>query len=236
MLEADDIRFSESMTFDTSKFYLTNSTCEGQTVHLGVTNDAFVDFKNGEVWTYVSSWEDSTLILRDSLVDWTIGEAEHGYTWQTQNIAHQNSRLYCLNTEFGYEIDASESLPFANDKALVMYADLDLQPVVTPEKLPGSRYEMVKINGSAWIDPGPENPVTFKRYDIYTQKLFWPYTTKLIARSTEEKQDELLGTWFTNGISSSLYKIILVIYVNNDIGATHPTQNYPATRIVELKR
>jgi len=236
VLKADDISFSESMSFDTSQTYMTNSTCQGQTVHLGVTENAFVDFKNGQVWTYVSSWDNSTLILRDSLVDWTIGEAEHGFTWQTQNIAHKNSRLYSLNTEFGYKMDPSESLPYANDRALVMYADLNLQPIVVPEEPQGSRYEIVKINGSAWIDAGPQSPVTFNRYDIYAQKLSWPYATKLIARSTEEKRDELLGTWFTNTFSSSLYKIILVIYVNNDRGATHPTQNYPATRIVDLKR
>jgi hypothetical protein len=236
ILKADDIRFSESVTFDTSESYLTNSTCEGQTVHLGVTDKAFVDFKNGEVWTYVSSWENSTLILRDSLVDWTIGEAEHGYTWQTQNIAHHNSRLYCLNTEFGYKYGPSESIPYAIDRALVMYADLNLQSIVAPEKQQGSRSETVKIYGSAWIDVGPESPVTFNRYDLYSQELYWPYATKLIARSTKEKRDELLGTWYTDGFSSSIYKIILVIYVNNDKGATHPTQNYPATRIVELKR
>ena len=117
-----------------------------------------------------------------------------------------------------------------------MYVDLNLQPIVVPEKQQGSRYETMKIYGSAWIDAGPESPVTFNRYDIYSQGVYWPYTTKLIARSTEEKWDELLGTWYTNGFSSSLYKIILVIYVNNDKGATHPTHNYPATRIVELKR
>jgi hypothetical protein len=236
LLEADGISFSESVTFGASEFNLTNSTCEGQTVHLGATDNALVDFTNGQVWTYVSSWANSTLILRDSLVDWTIGEAEHGFTWQTQNIAHNNSRLYCLNTRFGYKNDPSKSLPYANDRALVMYADLNLQSIVVPEKQPGSGYEMVKINGSAWINAGPESPVTFNRYDIYAQKLSWPYTTKLIARSSREKRDELLGTWYTDGLSSSTYKIILVIYVNNDWGATHPTQNYPATRNIELKR
>jgi len=235
-LEADEISFSESVTFGASEFHLTKSICEGQTVHLGATDNAFVDFTNGEVWTYVSSWENATLILRDSIVDWTIGEAAHGYTWQTQNIAHKNSRLYCLNTEFGYKNDPSESLPYADDRALVMYADLNLQPVVVPEKPPGSRYEIVKINGSAWIDAGPESSVTFSRYDIYAQKLSWPYTTRLIARSTEEKRAELLGIWNTDGVSSANYKIILVIYVNNDWGATYPTQNYPATKIVALKR
>ena len=35
----------------------------------------------------------SWLDREGDLHDYGIGEAEHGYTWQTQNIAHHNSRI-----------------------------------------------------------------------------------------------------------------------------------------------
>jgi hypothetical protein len=87
-LTADSITFSEMMVFGASSAHLTNSTCEGQTIHLGAVDQATVDFERGEVWTYVSAWEDAVMVLRDSLVDFRKG----AYQYQTCNIAHQRSR------------------------------------------------------------------------------------------------------------------------------------------------
>ncbi|UCH90038.1 MAG: hypothetical protein JSV49_05185, partial [Thermoplasmata archaeon] len=139
-LNATSIRFSEMVVAHNSVGHLYNSTCEGQTVHLGAQEEAYVHFESGEVWSYTSVWANATMILRDSIVDYRKGE----YTYQTRNLAHGNSRLYCLNTSFGYETAPSESEPEAMDNALVMYLTLDFPGAVKPR-------DVVEFSGSAWI-------------------------------------------------------------------------------------
>ena len=147
-LTADSIIFSEMMVKDDSRALLTHSICEGQTIHLGAVHDAFIDFRDGEVWSYVSVWDNATMVLRNSLVDYRKGQ----YCYQTRNIAHNNARLYCLNTIFGYETDPAESEPEAADSALTMVVNLDGPVAVEPG-------QAAAISGSAWIKTGPAEMV-----------------------------------------------------------------------------
>ncbi len=112
-LHADSLIFSEMVLKESAVGYISNSTCEGQTIHLGAKDNTFLDFTDGEVWSYVSVWDNATVVLRNSLVDYR----KCAYQYQTRNIAHNNSRLYCLNTTFGYENDPVESEPEALDAA-----------------------------------------------------------------------------------------------------------------------
>jgi hypothetical protein len=220
-LTADSIIFSEMMVKEDSRALLTNSICEGQTIHLGALHDAFVDFREGEVWSYVSVWDNATMVLRNSVVDFRKGE----YRYQTRNIAHNNARLYCLNTTFGYEADPAESEPEAADSALAMVLNLDGPAAV---KLG----QTTEIRGSAWIKTGPQSPVVFQSYVLEVSpdgRSQW----ETLRRSTSPVREGTLGMWQTAGLPSGRYRLRLTLYVDGDTSA-YPTDEYPAESVVEL--
>jgi len=220
-LTADSIIFSEMMVKDDSRALLTNSICEGQTIHLGALHDAFVDFRNGEVWSYVSVWDNATMVLRNSLVDFRRGQ----YRYQTRNIAHNSARLYCLNTIFGYETDPAESEPEAADNALAMVLNLEGPAAVTPG-------QSADIRGSAWVKTGPLSPVVFNSYVLEVSpegRAQW----ETIRRSVSQVKQGVLGTWQTSDLPSGQYRLRLTLRVDGDTGAA-PTDDYPAEMVVQL--
>ncbi len=220
-LTADSIIFSEMMVKDDSRALLTNSICEGQTIHLGALHDAFVDFRDGEVWSYVSVWDNATMVLRNSVVDFRKGQ----YRYQTRNIAHNNGRLYCLNTIFGYETDPAESEPEAADSGLAMVVNLDGPAAVESG-------QNADIRGSAWIKTGPLSPVVFNSYvlEVSPEGLSqW----ETIHRSVNAVKQGILGTWQTSGLPSGRYRLRLTLWVDGDTTA-YPTDEYPAEMVVQL--
>jgi len=220
-LTADSIIFSEMMVKEDSRALLTNSICEGQTIHLGALHDAFVDFRDGEVWSYVSVWDNATMVLRNSVVDFRKGQ----YRYQTRNIAHNNGRLYCLNTIFGYETDPAESEPEAADSGLAMVVNLDGPAAVESG-------QNADIRGSAWIKTGPLSPVVFNSYvlEVSPEGLSqW----ETIHRSVSAVKQGILGTWQTSGLPSGRYRLRLTLWVDGDTGA-YPTDEYPAEMVVQL--
>jgi len=220
-LTADDIIFSEMMVKENSRAHLTNSVCEGQTIHLGALHDSFVDFEDGEIWSYVSVWDNATMVLRNSLVDYRKGQ----YTYQTRNIAHNNARLYCLNTTFGYRTDPLESEPEAFDSALAMYLKLD-----GPTKVQSG--QSADIRGSAWTKQGPSSGVTFNSYEL----AFSPVSRtewKAIENSIRPVQNGILGNWQTRGLPVGSYRLRLTLWVDGDTGP-YPTHDFPAETVVEL--
>jgi hypothetical protein len=218
-LTADAVIFSEMMVKENSRALLTNSICEG--IHLGAVHDAFVDFRDGEVWSYVSVWDNATMVLRNSEVDFRKSE----YRYQTRNIAHNNARLYCLNTTFGYEIDPLESEPEAADSALTMVINIDGPTAVKPG-------EIASIVGSAWIKTGPYSPVVYNSYVLEVSpegRSQW----ETIRRSSNAVKEGILGMWQTAGLPIGRYRLRLTLYVDGDTGA-YPTDEYPAEKIVLL--
>lgn len=218
-LNADGIVFSEMVARDGSQVAMRNSICQGQTIHLGAKDDAVIDFRSGEVWSYVSVWDNATMILTDSIVDWKKGKEAHGYIYQTSNIAHGNSRLYCLNSIL-------RERPEAFDNALVLYAFIE----------PVSQLaigQSAAIRGSAWIDSGPgNNDVTFSCY-----QLSWATQNSnewhLIKKSNKPIDDDVLGIWNTSALTEGKYWLRLKIWINND-ASDHPTDEYPVYREVIL--
>ena len=220
-LHADSLVFSEMMLKESAVGYITNSICEGQTIHLGAQDDTFLDFTYGEVWSYVSVWDNATVILRDSLIDYQ----KCKYLYQTRNIAHNESRLYCLNTTFGYKENSAESEPEAFDTALVMFLDLD-GPV---EARPG---DSIDFTGSAWIKAGPRSPVTFECYRLMVAPVGSSDWTEIVE-SRDTIREDLLGMWDTTGLPAGSYQIRLVLRVDRDT-TDHPTHQYPAEITIEL--
>jgi hypothetical protein len=220
-LTADSIIFSEMMVKEDSRALLTNSICEGQTIHLGALHDAFVDFRDGEVWSYVSVWDNATMVLRNSVVDFRKGQ----YRYQTRNIAHNNARLYCLNTTFGYETDPAESEPEAADSGLVMFLKLDKPATVKSGRT-------ATIRGSAWIKTGPLSPVLFNSFLLEVSpegQEQW----ETILLSVSEVKEGVLGIWQTSGLPSGRYRLRLRLWVDGDTTA-YPTDEYPAEMVVRV--
>lgn len=212
-LHADSIVFSEMVLKDNSSAYLTNAVCEGQTIHLGATDNTFLYFEKGEVWSYVSVWDNAVMILQDSVVDWEKGK----FIYQTSNIAHGNSRLYCLNS-------VVKSKPEARDSALVIVAS-----ITGPDT--GKAGEDIPIGGSAWIDTGPESAVTFSHYT-----LSWTENGSdwiVITESTNPAEDTILGTWDTSGLTEGEYWLRLTVWVTGDDSDYSPDK-YPAYKAVNL--
>jgi hypothetical protein len=83
----DNITFSEMMVKDFGRALVTNSICEGQTIHLGAVDNASVYFQDGEVRTHVSAWDRALMVLDGSLVDWRKGQ----FQYQTRNIAQSSA-------------------------------------------------------------------------------------------------------------------------------------------------
>ena len=220
-LTADDIIFSEMMVKQNSEARLSNSVCEGQTIHLGALHNSFVDFREGEVWSYVSVWDNATMVLRNSSVDYRKGQ----YIYQTRNIAHDDARLFCLNTTFGYRTDPLESEPEAFDRALAMVLMLDGPAVAQPG-------QSADIRGSAWIKTGPSSPVTFNSYELAVSpadREEW----QIINNSASPIKNGVLGTWQTKGLPRGSYRLRLTLQVDGDTG-TYPTHDFPAEKVIRL--
>ncbi len=212
-LRADSIVFSEMVLKNNSRAHLTHSICEGQTIHLGAEDNAFLYFEKGEVWSYVSVWENAVMVLSDSVVDWEKGK----FIYQRCNIAHGNSRLYCLNSVL-------KSKPEAYDSALVMFAS-----ITGPDH--GRIGDSIPIFGSAWIDTGPESGVTFLQYQLAWAKNGSDWT--VIAESSDPVEEGILGAWDISGFKEGEYNLRLQIWVAGD-DSDHPTDSYPVYKVVIL--
>lgn len=224
---ADGIVFSEMMVIDDARMWITNSICEGQTIHLGALDDAVVYFKDGEVWSYVSTWSDATMVLDNALLDHTKAE----YLYQYTNIAHQRSRLYAVNSDFvSPDDDPGGALPRAVDAALVMFARM-------PELAPARAGGWIPIRGEAWIDSGPESAVAFRRYTLAARPkggLVWRQFRQGFAPAREER---ILGWWIPSlmGFGPGTYEIALTVEVRgDDPGTERPTHAFPAIREITL--
>jgi hypothetical protein len=224
---ANDIVFSEMMVIDDARMWITDSICEGQTIHLGALDDAVVYFKGGEVWSYVSTWGNATMILDDALVDHTKAE----YLYQYTNIAHQKSRLYAVNSDFVSPADdPGGALPRAVDAALVMFARLAGLPDA-PAK------GWIPIRGEAWVESGPSNFATFARYTLSVRPKggrLWRQIRQGILPAREQR---ILGWWNPSlmGFKAGKYEIALTVEVAGDDPATErPTHDFPAIREIVL--
>ncbi len=220
---ASDLVFSEMMVVDNARMWISNSTCEGQTIHLGALDDAVVYFKDGEVWSYASSWNNATMIFEDSLFDHTRAE----YLYQYTNIAHQQSRMYAINTDFvSPPEDPEGALPQAVDSALVMFVKL-------PNLSPAPVSAWIPISGQAWIDHGPLNSTRFKAYTLAIRPkggLAWRQFARGVIPA---KQERRLG-WLVPsllGLKRGVYEIRLSVAVAGDDPMTPwPTTAYPAIK------
>jgi hypothetical protein len=209
----DRIRFAEMMVMGSARALVTNSVCEGQTIHLGAKEDAFVYFQDGEVWTHVSAWDRSTMVLDRSLVDWRKGE----YPYQSRNIAHGHARLYAVNSDL-------VSLPEAMDSSIVTFARLGS----FGSQLGPAPKGWIPITGSAWIATGPDSPVTFDRWELAV-RIKGATVWRTFARGRSPVRDRQMARLYLG--RPGVYEVKLTIFVRgDDPGTPHPTRAFPAIK------
>jgi hypothetical protein len=213
----DNITFAEMMVQNSARALVTNSICEGQTIHLGATDKAYVYFQDGEVWTHVSAWNQALMVLDRSLVDWRKGQ----FQYQTRNIAHNRARLYALNSEL-------VSPPEATESALVSFARLG---AFDQRQLETTAWTWTPVSGSAWIAKGPQSAVTFGRWVLAIRAPGSQAWTDFASGTAEVRDAGLawLAPWLI--AQPGEYEIKLTLFVQGDDPfTTHPTWAFPALK------
>jgi hypothetical protein len=218
----DGVIFAEMVTKNFARAFLTNSICQGQTIHLGALNNSYIYFKDGEVWTHVSVWNQALLVLDGSLVDHTKAPIPH----QIRNIAHNRARLYAINSEL-------VSPPEAVDSALVTFARLGK---FTERELQATARTSTPVEGSAWIEKGLASGVTLERWVLALRAPGAQSWTE-IGRGTDEVRDAELATihpmllWWPGE-----YELRLTLVVRgDDPGTPYPTWAFPAVKKLIVK-
>jgi hypothetical protein len=211
----DRVTFAEMMVMDSGRALVTNSICEGQTIHLGAINDATLHFQDGEVWTHVSVWGRALMVLDGSLVDWRKGQ----YPYQTRNVAHDRSRLYAINSEL-------VSPPEAMDAALATFVRLG---AFEQRELEAKAASWTPVMGSAWIAAGPGSGVTFERWVLAIRGPGYDGWVSF-ARGTTEVRDAGLA-WLPPALIArpGEYTLRLTLFVRGD-DLQHPTWAFPAVK------
>ncbi len=186
----DSCSFGEMIGRGNSETYATNCFHDGATIMLGSGGNACVSFIDGISYSYIVTFENSIFLFVNSSIT-------SFWPYQSTNIAHANSYLLAVNSYFEYE-------PEAMDSALVMFIAIDS----LSDNTVGTT---VDVLGSAWIDAGPQNPVTFDMF-----KLLWTPTGDsnwvLIKNSTVQIHHDLLAEWNTSGLSEGNFDLKLTIW------------------------
>jgi hypothetical protein len=218
----DNITFSEMMVKNTARAFVTNSICEGQTIHLGALHDAYVYFKDGEVRTFVSAWNRATMVLDGSLVDWTKGE----FRYQTRNIAHDRARLYAVNSKF-------LEPPEAMDAALVMFAGLG---AFEQAQLETGASTWTPITGSAWIAAGPDSGVRLDHWVLAIRAAGSGAWINFATGTTEVRDAGLawLPPWLIPQPGNYDLRLSLVTR-GDDPSTPHPTWAFPAVKTLVVR-
>lgn len=221
---ASDIIIAEMMLHNNAKARVTNSICEGQTVHVGTMDSAYLHWRDGQILTHVSAWGSSTMVLENTIVDWTRQKILG--TMPQPNLAHNASRLYCLNTEFvdGRDRDYKpDYLPEAKDSAVVMYEKINY-----PVSGAAVRKGLVNVLGSAWIETGADNLflISFDSYELSYQRDGDQNWTVLESSRIQMKNPGRLAVWDTRTLSRGSYKLRLKVYTNG-FPPKDPTENFP---------
>lgn len=218
----DNVTFAEMVTKNFARAFLTNSICEGQTIHLGALNNSTLYFKDGEVWTHVSAWNQALLVLDASLVD----HRKAPIPTQIRNIVHDHARLYAINSEFVQPPEAMES-------ALATFARLGK---FEERELQAEARKWTPVEGSAWIVKGPASGVVLDRWILALRAPGAQYWAE-IGRGTSEVRDAHLATvhpmllWWPGE-----YELKLTLVMRGDDPDTpYPTWAFPAIKKLIVK-
>ncbi|MCK4251399.1 T9SS type A sorting domain-containing protein [candidate division WOR-3 bacterium] len=186
----DSCIFGEMIGRGNSETYATRCTHDGATISLSVEDSALVSFVDGIGQAFVSSWDRATLLMVNTSVIPL-------WPYQSTNLAHGHSYFLAVNSFFEYE-------PEAWDTSLVMVTAID-SPIT------GMVDTTIDIYGSAWIDVGPFNSITYDRY-----KLYWAYNGDtiwtMIHESLNQIHNDIIAAWNTAGMSEGDYDLRFTVW------------------------
>ena len=192
VLYMDSCIWGESHAKDNSSIHATHSTAKGFPSSVTSTHNGFFSFTDGECLTFVSAWDRATTLL----INAHVAPDQPGVA-QATNLAHGHSNLLAVNSYFEYE-------PEALDTALVMVVAIDSISTAMVDTT-------ITIFGSAWIDAGPFNLITFDGY-----KLYWAHEGDsiwiLIEESMNQVYNDSIATWNTSGMDEGEYVLRLTVW------------------------
>ena len=171
---------------------VTNTISDGFPSCTSPVDNGFLSFSDGVCRTFSSSWFNAVLLLNNTRFE---PRPDHEVRY---NIAHDESYFLAVNCTF---IDSLK--PYALNAALVMFTAIDSL----------SEYNVgtsIDVLGSAWIDAGPQNPVTFDCYNLSWSPAGNSVWT-LLEESTNQVNSDVLATWNTTGLNIGEYDLRLMI-------------------------
>lgn len=194
VLNIDSCYFGEMVAWNKSTANITRSAVEG-TEQLGAKDSAFASFSDGMVNCFVNAYQNSTLLLNNSYIT-PIGGSPISH--QKENYSHGFAYLLCINSKFDY-------MPKALDASNIFFTFIDSLGTINTDTI-----FKIPITGSAWIQTGPFNTTTFRRYKLYYQHID-STSWRFINGSTIPVHSNTLGIWNVSGLSAGDYLIKLTI-------------------------
>jgi len=185
IVELSSSIFGELCGFSNSFTTIQQAFCDGSGGHIEASSSATVLVVLSSIFADVITKEHGICLLAHCSMP-------YGRIWATGS-----SVMIIINTQFPEE-------PIPRDTSIVFVA-----AVTGPSEAMVD--DTVGITGSAWIDPGPYNPIDFDHYRLY-MRLVGDSTWQTIGSvQTQEVRYDTLDHWITNGLQDGDYEVRLVI-------------------------
>jgi hypothetical protein len=182
--------FGELCGFGDSYTVIQNAFCDGSGGHIEASN-------NGLVLVFLSSICADVITKNRGICLLAYCSMPLGNIW-----AAGASVLVCVNTQFPED-------PVPSDTAVVFCAAVSG---------PSNAYvdDSVDIQGSAWIDTGPDNSMDFESYQVHYRYVGDSTWIPVGNAKYTEIRDNTLDSWDTYGLTPGVYEIRLVLKDTED--------------------
>jgi hypothetical protein len=180
--------FGEMITADSADAFIDNSVCDGSGGHLEASGSSTI--------IVFRSIINSQILSRDVSVLIGVNSAFMG----TEIVSNDFSVIAFLNTLF-------LTIPTTNQASVIF--NEQLPPV---DGIAGNN---ISISGTAQILFGPQSTVQFEGYKVfYSPDPGNPDWTDTDGLHLQEKLNDTLAVWNTEGLSAGTYPLALVVYHN----------------------
>ncbi len=180
--------FGEMITADSADAFIDNSVCDGSGGHLEASGSSTI--------IVFRSIINSQILSRDVSVLIGVNSAFMG----TEIVSNDFSVIAFLNTKF-------LTIPTTNQASVIF--NEQLPPV---DGIAGNN---ISISGTAQILFGPQSTVQFEGYKVfYSPDPGNPDWTDTDGLHMQEKLNDTLVVWNTEGLSAGTYPLTLVVYHN----------------------
>lgn len=193
--------------FDSSQVNITNSTLGevGSQQTSEVNAQSFLlDGSGGYFW----ATDTSITIAADALVYSTARSERYGLF-----VLFNSSMPFSTPTSIQNSLFVSSQNDLATDPVPYDASTMWLQKIETASVAHAD--SMISINGSAWIDQGPDGGVLFYQdFSLYYQLYGSGSWTPITIGNNAEIRHSSLGTWNTTGLATGTYLLRLIVTDN----------------------